>query len=100
MTLEDPSDVRRSTEPEASFTGVLFRVDGPGGWTFVEVPSAFAPDVAGPWGRTPMLATVDGSTWATSVWTERTGRVLLAVPKRIRGEKEAGHEVVVSLAPR
>jgi hypothetical protein len=34
------------------------------------------------------------------VWTERSGRVLLAVPKRIRADKEDGDEVTVSLAPR
>lgn len=85
---------------DGSFAGVLFRYEGPGGWTFVEVPAAFAPEVAGPWGRTPVVATVDGRSWETSVWTERSGRVLLPVPKRVRGGKEDGHEVVVSLAPR
>jgi hypothetical protein len=55
----------------ATFRGTLFRIEGPGGWTFVEV---------------------------TSVWTERSGRVLLAVPRRIRGEKEDGESVTVALA--
>ncbi|MEQ1568668.1 MAG: DUF1905 domain-containing protein [Myxococcota bacterium] len=78
-----------------SFTAVMFRIEGPGGWTFVEVPAGFAPVVVGPWGRTPVTASVDGKTWATSVWRERSGRVLLPVPKRIRGGKEAGDEVEV-----
>ncbi len=84
----------------STFTGTLFRYEGPGGWTFVEVPPAHAPLAVGPWGRTPVLATVDGASWATSVWTERAGRVLLPVPKRIRGDKADGDVVMVSLAPR
>ncbi len=82
------------------FPGILFRHEGPGGWTFVEVPAAQAPSVAGPWGRTPVMATVEGRSWETSVWTERTGRVLLAVPKRIRGAKGHGDRVSVSISPR
>ncbi len=84
----------------ATFTGVLFRVDGPGGWTFVEVPAELAPDEVGAWGRTPVTATVDGASWDTSVWTERGGRVLLAIPKRRRAGKEAGAAVTVTLRPR
>lgn len=91
------------TDDPATFTGVLFLHEGPeasGRWTFVEVPPELAPDVVGAWGRTPVTATVDGTTWETSVWTERGGRVLLAVPRRVRGGKEAGAEVVVTFRPR
>ncbi len=41
------------------------------------------------WGRTPVRATVDGVTWATSVWRGRNGEALLAVPKHVRRGK--GH---------
>ena len=80
-----------------SFVAKLFRYPGKGGWTFVPVPKRFAPTTKLAWGRTPVAATVDGKKWSTSVWTERTGKVLLPVPKSIRREKEDGDKVEVCL---
>ncbi|MEZ4457122.1 MAG: DUF1905 domain-containing protein [Gemmatimonadales bacterium] len=81
-----------------SFSGVLFRIDGPGGWHFVALPEALTPPVTHAWGRTPVRATVDGQTWDTSVWKDtRSGRTLLAVPARIRGGKVAGAPIDVSI---
>jgi len=46
-----------------------------------------------------VIATVDGHTWTTSVWRAKDGDgSLLAVPKRIRGEKGDGDTVRVRLA--
>ena len=83
-----------------SFSAILFRYPGKGGWTFAPVPDECAPAEPGPWGRTPVLATVDGKTWATSVWRGKDGKTLLPVPKDIRGEKEDGDCVQVSIALR
>ena len=80
------------------FTGQLFRYPGPGGWHFVPVPETVAPRATDAWGRTPVRATVDGVTWETSVWRERSGRTLLAVPKRVRGRKGDGDPVTVRIA--
>lgn len=45
-----------------------------------------------------MVATVDGHTWKTSVWWDtKTQSTLLAVPKKVRGEKGDGDTVVISL---
>lgn len=82
------------------FTGELWTVPGPGGWTFVDVPESCAPPVLAGWGRTPVVATVDGTSWNTSVWRDRTGRTSLPVPKRIRRGKVAGDVVEVELQPR
>jgi len=49
------------------FRSRLFKYPGPGGWTFARVPPRHAPPATHPWGRTPVDATVDGHTWATSV---------------------------------
>jgi hypothetical protein len=38
----------------------LFRYPGKGGWTFAPVPKRVAPKVTRPWGRTPIVANVDG----------------------------------------
>lgn len=79
------------------FDSILFRVPGPGGWVFATVPAEHAPAVTLGWGRTPVRATVDGATWDTSVWREKTGRTVLAVPKNVRRGKDDGDTVRVVL---
>lgn len=76
----------------------MFRHPGVGGWHFVVVPERHAPLATHGWGRTPVLATVDGHEWRTSVWREKSGRTLLAIPKRVRGTKGDGDEVRVELS--
>ena len=78
----------------------LFRYLGPGGWTFALIPDRHAPPVTHGWGRTPVAARVDGQVWNISVWRDRTYGTLLAVPKRLRGNKGDGDAVVVQLRPR
>lgn len=80
-----------------AFTARLWRVEGKGGWTFVTVPDDRAPSRAAAWGRIPVVASVDGHRWKTSVWREKTGRTLLPVPKAARGAKGEGDEVAVVL---
>src|SRR5262249_36779207 len=82
------------------FKAKLFCYPGPGGWTFAEIPKKHAPPVTDGWGRTPVLARVDGRSWATSVWRERARGTLLPVPKKIRGSKTDGDWVDVELRPR
>ena len=80
------------------FTAELFRYPGKGGWTFAPVPDDFAPPVTHGWGRTPVRATVDGQSWDTSVWHDtKSGRTLLAVPKKIRGDLGHGDRVRVKI---
>jgi hypothetical protein len=82
------------------FKAKLFRIEGPGGWTFAHVPDRHAPPVTHGWGRTPVLARVDGKQWETSVWRDKTHRTLLAVPKHIRGDKTDGDVVEIEIAER
>jgi hypothetical protein len=79
------------------FSSELFRYSRPGGWVFAVVPNEYAPTVTLAWGRTPVKATVDGKSWGTSVWREKSGRTLLAVPKKIRGNKDHGSVVSVRI---
>jgi hypothetical protein len=81
----------------AAFGATLFRWDEPSGWTFVRVPDEHAPDFAGAFGRVPVTATVDGTTWATSVWRDTSHGWLLAVPKKVRRGKDDGDKVTVSV---
>jgi hypothetical protein len=63
----------------------------------VTVPEEHAPQVTHAWGRTPVRARVDDQEWNTSVWRERSGRTLLAVPKAVRADKGHGDTVKVQL---
>ena len=84
-----------------SFRARLIRWHGQAAWHFVTVPERHAPPPTEGWGRTPARATVDGVTWDTSVWRDtKTQSTLLAVPKRVRGNKKDGDTVAVELVPR
>lgn len=72
----------------ADFDAQLIRFAGKGGWVFAAVPAEHAPAETLGWGRTPVRATVDGHAWDTSVWREKSGRTLLAVPRSVRGRKD------------
>ena len=83
---------------DVEFSSTLWKHPGPGGWHFVTVPEQHAPSAAYAWGRTPVVASVDGHEWKTSVWREKTGRTLLAVPKAVRGARGDGDRVKVRLS--
>ena len=59
-----------------TFTARLSKYPGKGGWHFAPLPAAKTPPVTQGWGRTPVRATVDDTTWETSV--------------RVRGTKTEG----------
>lgn len=86
------------SEYGGQFSAKLFRYPGKGGWTFVDVPARLAPPVTHGWGRTPVRATVDGFSWDTSVWRNKSGKTLLAIPKKARGGKEHGEIVRVRIS--
>lgn len=93
-----PPRARSRTVRIGPFETTLFRYPGKGGWHFAIVPSTLAPPATRPWGRTPVVATVDGETWATSVWIDsKSQRSLLAVPKAKRHGKGHGDAVTVTL---
>jgi hypothetical protein len=77
----------------------LWKYPGPGGWTFAPVPDRHAPPATEAWGRTPVLACVDGQRWETSVWRDRKHGTLLPVPKAVRGNKGEGDTVEIELFP-
>jgi hypothetical protein len=83
----------------AGFRATLFHIDEPGGWYFVSIPVEHAPDDAGPWGRSPVVAAVDGRQWRTSAWRDTRRGWLLPVPRRIRGSLDAGDTVHVEIEP-
>jgi hypothetical protein len=81
------------------FRSKLFKYPGPGGWHFARVPDRHAPPPTEAWGRTPVLARVDGRSWETSVWRDRKHGTLLPVPQWVRAGKGDGDPVEVELLP-
>lgn len=81
------------------FRSTLFKIPGPGGWTFAKVPDRHAPPATEAWGRTPVRASVDGRSWETSVWRDKKHGCLLPVPRAIRAGKGDGDPVLVELQP-
>ena len=79
------------------FRSKLRRTQGNGGWVFALIPEEHAPNVSFGWGRTPVRATVDGIAWDTSVWRSKSGITELAIPKRVRGDKDHGDTVTIGL---
>ena len=79
------------------FDASLVRWPGAASWVFAPVPAEQAPDTAGPFGRVPVTATVDGRTWSTSVWQDRRAGWLLPVPARVRRGKDDGDVVTVDI---
>ena len=84
----------------SKFTAILWKYPGKGGWTFVTLPEEMIPPVTAAFGRTPVLAEVDGRQWETSVWRDKTHGALLPVPAKIRRGKKEGDRVEVRLSPR
>ncbi|NUQ82984.1 MAG: DUF1905 domain-containing protein [Bacteroidetes bacterium] len=80
-----------------TFQSTVFRIEAKGGWTFVTLPEGFINPDPGPWGRTPVTATLNGKTWETSIWTEKSGRTLLPLSKAIRGNLQDGDRVLVQI---
>ncbi len=98
----------------AVFRTKLFKYPGKGGWTFATVPKKHAPSAKLAWGRTPVIASLslvrvqkksDGNPdkaierreWRTSVWTEKSGRMLLPIPAKILGPLGDGDTVLLEL---
>jgi Domain of unknown function (DUF1905) len=80
-----------------TFQTRLVRWTGEAAWVFAPVPDEHAPGTAGPFGRVPVRATVDGRSWPTSVWRDSRAGWLLPVPARIRRGKDDGDVVTVAI---
>lgn len=80
-----------------TFESRLVRWSGEGAWVFAPIPDQHAPERPGPFGRVPVVATVDGVRWSTSVWRDRSAGWLLPVPARIRHGKDDGDVVSVDV---
>ncbi len=67
-------------------------------WVFAPLPTDIKIEAIHAFGRTPIIATFYGKTWSTSIWTEKTGRSMIAIPKKIRKPYDEGDEVEISFS--
>ena len=76
-----------------TFTSTLQKLQS---WTIAPLPKDFIIEAVHPFGRTPVIATINGRSWNTSLWTEKSGDTMIALPKKVRAKLEAGDEVEIS----
>lgn len=82
------------SEPTASeFSAALWRWPTPNGVMMVTVPAEVRPPVLAAFGRTPIVATVLGKTWRTSIFGSKQHGAILLMPKKVIGA--SGEGVVV-----
>jgi len=76
-----------------TFTAVLKKFQT---WRMAPLPKSFVIKAVQPFGRTPVIAILNGKEWITSLWTQKDGETTIAVPKKIRGTLDEGDEVEIS----
>lgn len=72
--------------------------DGPGGWHFVTLSgkhsgeiACLAADSKSPWGSIPVIATVGGTSWKTSIFPDKKrGAYLLPLKAAVRTKEKIG----------
>jgi nucleoid-associated protein YgaU len=78
------------------FSAPLWRWPTPNGVMMVTVPAEARPPVLAAFGRTPIVATVLGRTWNTSIFASRQYGAILLMPKKVIGKAGEGVAVEVS----
>ena len=90
-------------------TAEVWLHSGDAGWHFLTLPDEVADELSArfaerhrPFGSLPVKATLGGSTWATSLFTDRRrGSYVLPLKAQVRARErvEAGQLVTVTLEP-
>ena len=76
-----------------TFTSILTKLQT---WYIAPLPKSMVIEAVHPFGRTPVIATLNDKEWQTSLWTEKSGETMIAVPKKVRGKLEEGDEVEIA----
>jgi len=79
-------------EKEYTFKSTLIKLQS---WFIAALPKSIKIEGVHAFGRTPIIATVNNKTWKTSIWTQKDGTTMIAVPKKVRGLLHEGDEVVI-----
>ena len=76
-----------------TFTSVLQKLSS---WTIAPLPEELEIEAVSAFGRTPVIAKLCESSWSTSLWTEKSGKTMIAIPKKVRGGLVEGDVVEIS----
>ena len=76
-----------------TFSSVLQKLSS---WTVAPLPQSIEIEAVSSFGRTPVTAEVAGRTWSTSLWTDKKGKTMIALPKKVRGDLVEGDVVEIS----
>lgn len=76
-----------------TFSSILTKLQS---WTIAPLPKDFIIEAVHPFGRTPVIATLNSKSWSTSLWIEKSGETMIAVPKKVRGNLKEGDEVEIA----
>lgn len=87
----------RPPRPRYDVQGSSFSLPRPRRLDLRKVPEKYAPPATAPWGRTPVIAVIDGRECRTSVWRDKKHGTLLPVAKAVRGGKGDGDTVTIEL---
>ncbi len=83
--------------PQAErFEAVVWRWPTPKGILMVTVPAEVRPAALAAFGRTPVVATVRGKAWRTSIFGSKGHGAILLMPKKVLGGGGEGDVVEVS----
>jgi len=79
---------------EASYT-FSSRLEKLASWTVAPLPDSIPIEAVSSFGRTPVIASVEGREWSTSLWTDKSGKTMIALPKKVRGYLMPGDTVEI-----
>jgi len=79
-------------EKSYSFSAVLVNL---GSWRVAYLPESIVLEAVREFGRTPVIAQCCLQEWKTSLWTDKDGKTMLPIPKKIRGLLDEGDVVEV-----
>lgn len=76
-----------------SFSTILMKLST---WTVAPLPPEIEIQAVSAFGRTPVIATINSKVWSTSLWTDKEGKTMIAVPKGVRGSLVEGDVAEIS----
>ena len=79
-------------ESSYTFSAVLINISS---WRVAPLPEYIELEAVREFGRTPVNAKCCGKKWATSLWTDKNGKTMLPIPKKIRGKLDEGDVIEV-----
>lgn len=74
-----------------SFTGVVQRFPGPGGWVYVAVPQKYTTELKKrrrAWGMYPITAYIGKTSWKTKLMMKKGGNFFVALKATVRNNEE------------